>query len=162
MSAAEKLARLASMIEVAAKEAAHLRRTDARLFAQPLTPQAIAGLDRNDDLAERIDAFVVRFGRLQDTLANKVLPLTLAVLAEPAGPVIDVLNRAERLGLIASASDWLAARELRNRMIHEYVRDPRELVDALAAAHAAVPLVAEVPGTVSRYMRARFEEQSWP
>lgn len=162
MNTVHKLARLAAIVEIAANEARHLGRTDNRLFAQPMTSAAIAALEQNDDLAERIDAFVARFGRLQDTLANKVLPLTLDALAEPAGPVIDVLNRAEHLGLIASATNWLAARELRNRMIHEYVRDPRELIDALTAAHAAVPLLAEVPDAVSGYLRARFPEQVWP
>ena len=34
-------------------------------------------------------------------------------------------------------------RRLRNRMIHEYVRDPVELASALSAAHAAVPLLAD-------------------
>jgi hypothetical protein len=162
VSGADNLARLAAVIEVARREARQLRRTDSRLFARPITPAIIAGLEQDEDLAERIDAFVARFGRLQDTLANKVLPLTLAVLAEPAAPMIDVLNRAERLGLIASAANWLAARELRNRVIHEYVRDSRELVDALAAAHASVPLLAEVSGAVSDYLRPRFPEQAWP
>ena len=33
-------------------------------------------------------------------------------------------------------------RRLRNRMVHEYVRDPSELAFALTAAHAAVPMLA--------------------
>lgn len=162
MSGADRSAKLASSIGIAVKEAYHLRQTDLRLFARPLVISDIAALEKNDDLSERIDAFVARFGRLQDTLANKVLPLTLAALAEPVGAVVDVLNRAERLGLIMSAADWLVARELRNRMIHEYVLDPRELCDALAAAHASVPLIADVPEVVSSYLRLRFPDRDWP
>ena len=86
-----------------------------------------------------MDAFVARFGRLQDTLGDKLLPQLLHALAEPVGPAIDNLNRAERLGWIASVDTWLEARRLRNRMIHEYVRDPLELATALSLAHAAVP-----------------------
>jgi hypothetical protein len=86
----------------------------------------------------------------------------LAAVIEVAGREARQLRRTERLGLIASAANWLAARELHNRMIHEYVRDPRELVDALAAAHDSVPLLAEVSGAVSDYLRPRFPEQAWP
>ena len=52
--------------------------------------------------------------------------------------MLDNLNRAERLGWIRSASDWAELRLLRNRMVHEYVREAQDLVDALQAAHAGV------------------------
>ncbi|NWG73470.1 MAG: hypothetical protein HXY24_02495 [Rubrivivax sp.] len=92
-------------------------------------------------MGERVDAFVARFGRLQDTLADKLLPARLDWLAEPVGPAIDNLVRAERLGWLQSTDAWLEIRRLRNRMIHEYVRDPAELAQALERAHAAVPML---------------------
>lgn len=46
---------------------------------------------------------------------------------------------AERLGLIASADAFLAARRLRHRLVHEYVEDRNELAANLGAAHAFVP-----------------------
>lgn len=97
-----------------------------------------ANLPNNPELGERVDAFVARFGRLQDTLAGALLPRLLEVLLEPVGSVLDNLNRAERLGWIRSASDWAELRLLRKGMVHECVRDMQELVDALQAAHSVV------------------------
>ena len=123
-------------------EAEHLQTTDGRLFAVAMTPERATTLRTDIDLAERTDAFVARFGRLQDTVADKLLPALLDWLAEPVGPAIDNLNKAERLGWIESVEAWIEVRRLRNRMIHEYVRDSAELAAALMAAHAAVPLLA--------------------
>ncbi len=118
-------------------EARHLQTTDSRLFAEPMTPERAASLSLDIDLAERTDAFVARFGRLQDTLADKLLPALLDWLAEPVAPAIDNLNRAERLGWVQSVDLWIEARRLCSRMVHQYVRDPTELALALMA-HGAV------------------------
>ena len=138
MTASPKLRFLA---ETVIAQAEHLQTNNGRLFAVPMTPERVAALRADIDLAERTDAFVARFGRLQDTLADKLLPVLLDWLAEPVGPAIDNLNRAERLGWIQSVEVWIEVRRLRNRMIHEYVRDAGELAAALTAAHEAVPLL---------------------
>ena len=134
----EKLRFLAETVQA---EARHLATTDGRLFAQAMTAERVASLAIGIDLAERVDAFVARFGRLQDTVADKLLPALLDWLAEPVGPAIDNLSRAERLGWLASADTWLELRRMRNRMIHDYVRDTKELAHALNRAHDTVPLL---------------------
>jgi hypothetical protein len=139
MTASPKLRFLADTVVA---EAGHLQTTDGRLFAVPMTPERAAGMRTDVDLGERTDAFVARFGRLQDTVADKLLPALLDWLAEPVGPAIDNLNKAERLVWIPSVETWIAVRRLGYRMIHEYVRDPAELASALTAAHAAVPQLA--------------------
>lgn len=98
-----------------------------------------------------------RFGRLQDTLADKLLPELLKHLAEPLGSALDNLDRAERLGLLVSVDRWLEARRLRNRMVHEYVRDPGELAAALNAGHGYVSLLVGAAGAVRT-----FVDQRWP
>jgi hypothetical protein len=142
MSTGGKPERLVFLAETVMAEARHLAATDARLFSEPMNEARVADLRLDIDLSERADAFVARFGRLQDTLADKLLPTLLQWLAEPLGAAIDNLNRAERLALITSVDQWLEVRRLRNRMIHEYVRDDGELAAALNAAHQAVPLLA--------------------
>ena len=72
-------------------------------------------------------------------VAGALLPRLLEALLEPVGSVLDNLNRAERLGWLSSSADWAELRLLRNRMVHEYVREAGELVDALQAAHRGVP-----------------------
>jgi len=135
--------KLQFLAETVLAEARHLQTTDTRLFSTAMTPERAGTLAVDIDLAERTDAFVARFGRLQDTLADKLLPTLLDWLSEPVAAAIDNLNRAERLGWIASVEDWTQVRRLRNRMIHEYVRDPAELAFALQTAHAAVPLLLQ-------------------
>ncbi len=130
-----RLNRLARLVE---RELKHLQGTDARLFVTPFTAQRARELEADDALAERVDAFVARFGRLQDTLGDKLLPRYLAALGEQTGANIDNLARAERLGLIDSVDRWLELRRLRNRMIHEYVDDPAQLAEALQAGHEGV------------------------
>jgi hypothetical protein len=131
--------RLQHLAEVVLKEAAHLSATDNRLFSRGLGTAEVLGLAADEDLAERVDAFVARFGRLQDTLGAALLPRLLDALLEPTGTVLDNLNRAEKLGWVRSAADWASLRQLRNRMVHEYVSDAAALADALNAAHDGVP-----------------------
>lgn len=147
--------RLAFLLETVGLEAEHLLQTSVRLFAQPFDAARAAALKSNLDESERADAFAARFGRLQDTLGDKLLPELLRELAEPVGPAIDNLDRAEKLGLLRSADDWLAARKLRNRMVHEYVRNATELADALNEAHNLVPLLTGFAQTVARFCQAR-------
>lgn len=82
-----------------------------------------------------MEAFVGRFGRLQDTVGDKLLPLLITALGEKASAAIDNLDRAERLGLLRSADELMAMRNLRNQMVHEYVEDPEVLISALRAGH---------------------------
>lgn len=149
--------RLRFLTRVVTKEAKHLSETSGRLFSTTFTAERAAALQHDPDLAERVDAFVSRFGRLQDTLGDKLLPSLLSALGENPAPKIDMLDRAERLGLIASSEQWMQLRRLRNQMIHEYVEDPKVLADALDAAHAAVPTLIDA----SQAMTAEIARRGW-
>jgi hypothetical protein len=142
--------RLGFLADVVTREATHLQQTDSRLFGPGFGIEQARGLAGDPELSERVDAFVARFGRLQDTLAAALLPRLLELLLEPTGSVLDNLGRAERLGWIRSASDWAEWRLLRNRMVHEYVRDPQALLDALQAAHAAVADLCTAAAAMTR------------
>src|SRR5688500_8043902 len=103
MSEKERLAFLAETVE---REIKHLTDTAARLFAKPFNEQRAAALESNIDDAERVDAFVARFSRLQDTVGDKLLPILLRRLAEPVGAALENLDRAEKLGWLPSAEIW--------------------------------------------------------
>ncbi len=148
-------ARLSFLVETVELEAAHLLITDSRLFARPFDAARAAALRSDVDDAERADAFVARYGRLQDTVGDKLLPAVLQALAEPVGPAVDNLDRAEKLGWLPSADAWIAARKLRNRMVHEYVRDAGELAEALTEAHALVPLLVALAHRLASVCRRR-------
>ncbi|MBU3694043.1 MAG: hypothetical protein FGM40_04355 [Rhodocyclaceae bacterium] len=148
--------RLAFLLETVALESEHLLATDGRLFAEPFTAERAATLTTDDALAERLDAFTARFGRLQDTAGDKLLPTLLQLLGEPLGSALDNLERAARLGLLSGDSeDWMAARALRNRMVHDYIRNPALLSEAVSAAHAAVPMLVHFAASCREYAVAR-------
>lgn len=144
MSAALDAARerLAFLMDTVLRESRHLRLTDARLFATPFTEDRVLALDSDVALAEQLDAFAARFARLQDTAGDKLLPALLNRVGEPVGSMLDNLDRAARLGLLAEPTDdWLAARALRNRMVHEYIRNAAALAEAVNQAHMLVPML---------------------
>lgn len=148
--------RLAFLLETAALEAEHLRGTDERLFAQAFTAQRAGTLRDDVMLAERLDAFAARFARLQDTAGDKLLPALLVRVGEPVGSVLDNLDRAARLGLLLQPSEhWLAARALRNRMVHEYIRRPELLAEAVNAAHLAIPMLLDFVAACQTYADQR-------
>ena len=147
--------RLAFLIETVELEVQHLLGTDQRLFSTSFSADRAAALRMNTDESERTDAFVARFGRLQDSVADKLLPEFLRCLGESVGPAIDNLDRAEKLGLLDSADDWLASRKLRNRMVHEYVRDAAQLAEALNQGHALVPMLVKLALAISADCRRR-------
>ena len=94
--------------------------------------------------------------RLQDTAEDKLLPTLLTLIGEPLGSALDNLDRAARLGILATDSeDWLAARALRNRMVHDYIRNPAPLAEAVNAAHAAVPMLVGFAEACRAYAEAR-------
>ena len=134
----ERLSFLARVIE---KEITHLRYTDAKLFEPPLTMEQIHQLHNNPALSERVDAFVSRFSRLQDTLGDKLLPALLNRLGEQTGPMLYNLDKAEKFAWINSADEWLNVRMLRNQMVHDYIEDSLILHDALQAVHRFVAVL---------------------
>lgn len=146
--------RLRFLADVVEREAHYLSQTDGRLFSADFGLAQVARLPADPDLAERVDAFVARFSRLQDTLGAALLPRLLEASLEPVGTVLDNLNRAERLGWVRSATDWAELRALRNRMVHEYVREPQDLVDALNAAHGGVADLANAAQVMSACARS--------
>jgi len=61
------LLRLQFLVRVVRKECKHLNTTDQRLFGSQFTLEQATRLEEDIDMAERVEAFVGRFGRLQDT-----------------------------------------------------------------------------------------------
>lgn len=74
-----------------------------------------------------LDQLAYRFGKLQDTLGERVLPALLDVAQEPLperATFAEKLQRLERLGAIDGAAQWKALREVRNQIAQEYPDAP--------------------------------------
>lgn len=121
-------------LEIVFREGKHLAYSWDRLYSQPIDLAWVSELEDRPELAERLEAFVSRFGRMQDTIAGKLLPRWLLALAETPGSQIETLNRAERLGVIESVERWLEARQLSNRLVHEYMVNAEIFVEDLQLA----------------------------
>ncbi len=81
-------------------------------------PADLAGISPTH--LESVEAFSSRFARTVDLLVNKVLrSLDRAELLAP-GTLIDVVNRAEKRGLVARAADLREMKDVRNIIAHDY------------------------------------------
>ncbi|HLF97756.1 MAG TPA: hypothetical protein VI457_11500 [Methylococcaceae bacterium] len=143
VSAWQPLDRLLALLGIVRREGEHLIYSYQRVFPSPVTPEWVGGLEQDRERAERLEAFVSRYGRMQDTIADKLLPRWLAALAEPVGSQIENLNRAERLGAVEDTIQWLEARKLRNRLVHEYAIDPADFAEDLNLAAVYTPMLVE-------------------
>ena len=144
---------LRRLVRVTHKEANHLLRTTERIRRQSPDLAWIRSLEDDDTRSEMLDAFVSRFGRLHDTLGDKLLSALLRFSLEKTGTQLDNLLRAEKLGWIASVQAWVEVRELRNRLIHEYVESPEDLLAALKAALQGVQILIDVQARMSAYVQ---------
>lgn len=154
--------RLLALLKIVRREGALLLKTDARLFKTELDAAWVERLENEDDLAERLDAFVSRFGRMQDTMGDKLIPALLRSMAEKTGSALDNLNRAEKLGLLPSVEEWLDARNLRNKLVYEYMSDSEEFAAALNKAHLTVSLLVTAYDSINRYARSHISATEWP
>lgn len=152
-------ARLAHLQRVVVKECCYLAHTAEGLVQTDPQFRWLDEIEQNADLTERLDAFVSRFCRLQDTLGDKLLPTYLRSQLEPIGSVLDNLNRAEKLGLIPSVADWVEARGLRNNLVHEYTEDMDALRKNILRAIQLVPMLDAVTQKLIRQPAGTIEEK---
>lgn len=131
--------RFTATLKIVKREGDHLAYSWHTLFSEGkvITQTWVELLDEQPEDAVQLEAFASRFGRMQDTLADKLLPRWLQALAEKPGSQIETLNRAERLGVVDSVEVWLIARKLRNQLVHEYMENAREFAESINIARSS-------------------------
>ena len=135
------------------REVELVQETAAHLFS--LTrEQIVEGITQGGVISERVEAFVSRFGRLQDNIGDKLMPALLAYLQEPIRPVGEMLAYAEKLEWLDSMDDWLRTRKLRNQLIHDYDDNTELLVNTIYEAHRYMPVLVEVAGRLQQKVTA--------
>jgi len=73
-----------------------------------------------------VNSFLFNMGRLQDNMGAKLFKELLMELREidsPVVPMIDVIHRLEKLGIVESLETWDMLREIRNELTHDYSMD---------------------------------------
>ena len=137
-------------LDLAEKEAAHLAYTHRTLFAQPIDLQWVQALVEREDLAEKIDAFVSRFGRLQDHIGEKLIPRFAALLGSEPKSLLDNLAYAEKTGWLDSAEAFVSARKLRNLLVHEYMAEAELFLESLQAADEATHMLIDIVARIKQ------------
>lgn len=150
------LVRFLATLEIVYREGVHLGYSRKSLFSMDIDAEWASRLDSRPEEAERLEAFVSRFGRMQDTISDKLLPRWLQAMAERPGSLIETLQRAERLGIVEDASRWVLMRQLRNKLVHEYLTDPADFAESLNLAHGFVPELFETYNRLRRYTEERM------
>jgi hypothetical protein len=74
---------------------------------------------------------------LRCQLGDKLLPRFAALLGESSKTVLDALAVAEKTDLLVSADAFIAARKLRNALVHEYMHDAQTFLESLFEAQQA-------------------------
>ena len=142
------------ILDLAEKEAAYLAYSHRTLFDQTIDLAWVEALPTRQDLAEKIDAFVSRFGRLQDHIGEKLIPRFAALLGESPKSLLDVLAYAERMEWITSAEEFVGARRLRNLLVHEYMSNAALFLEALLAADRGARLMLAIVDRLREQARA--------
>lgn len=140
-------------LQLAVREASHLSYSRRTLFAQPMDLSWVEKLAERDDLAEKIDAFVSRFARLQDHIGEKLIPRFASLLGEQPKSLLDALAYAERMGWIESAEEFVGIRKLRNLLVHEYMSSPDLFLGALLSADHAAQLLLGIVHRLEQLVR---------
>jgi len=132
----EMRARLGQLLQLVEKENTHLQAVHQRLFGdiEKLDEEWVINLRVSPEGIDRLESFGAKFGRMQDTIVDKLLPQLLKVAGENPGTAIDNLGRAERVNLINHSDDWISMRGLRYMLVHEYIESPTEMLEALQQA----------------------------
>jgi len=137
-------------LELAEKEVAHLTYTHRTLFAQSIDLKWVQALAKREDLAEKIDAFVSRFGRLQDHIGEKLIPRFCALLGSDPKSLLDNLAYGEKIGWLDSAETFISARKLSNLLVHEYMVEAELFFESLQAADEATHMLIDVVVKISQ------------
>jgi hypothetical protein len=101
------------------------------------------------------ELFASRFAKLQDLLGTKIFPQVLELTQEPGEfpSFIDKLNQLERLGYITDQKTWLAIRQLRNGLSHEYPDNPEQTATNFNAAYKLVPTLLETLQKIKQFAK---------
>lgn len=77
------------------------------------------------------DQYVYRFAKLQDLVGEKLVKLSLQYLQENTDrmPFLEILNKAQKIGLIDDPNKWVELRESRNQIAHDYAFIIDDIID---------------------------------
>lgn len=103
-----------------------------------------------------IDTFILRFGRLQDNIGNKLFRNLLELEQEKFVTMYDILNKIEKIGIVDNINTWSEIREIRNIIIHEYDIDFEKAAKNLNNVVTYAPELLQVITKIEKYVKDKF------
>ncbi|MFA4922698.1 MAG: HepT-like ribonuclease domain-containing protein [Ignavibacteriaceae bacterium] len=79
-------------------------------------------VEYSEDEFDDMETLSSRFARVTDIVSQKLFRSIDQVELEDKGTLLDAVNRAHQRGLIESVDKMREIRELRNQIVHEYVK----------------------------------------
>ena len=104
---------------------------------------------------EKLEVLASRYARTADMLVNRMLRSIDTLELEDIGTVIDIMNRAEKRGIVESAELLHKIKDLRNSIVHEYQID--EIAKSFGDIIKYSPILLEVIKNVNKYCSRYLE-----
>ena len=105
--------------------------------------------------SERVEAFMSRFSRTADLFVNKSLRTLVAFELEDPGTLLDILQKAEKRGIIDSAANFRKIKQLRNMIVHDYAGE--DLAESFTLCRQWTPELLEGIIGFEKYLSAKFQ-----
>ena len=133
-----------------------LRRMSTHLADSLKSCADIAATPAADDLwSERVEAFMSRFARTTDLFVNKSLRTLVAFELEDPGTLLDILQKAEKRGIISSGANFHKINQLRNMILHDYAGE--DLAESFTLCRQWTPELLEGIIGFEKYLSAKFQ-----
>ncbi|OFW80394.1 MAG: hypothetical protein A2887_05525 [Alphaproteobacteria bacterium RIFCSPLOWO2_01_FULL_40_26] len=102
-----------------------------------------------------IDAFMLRYIKLQDVMGRKLFKLVLEAFGEYQGSMsmLDMLDKLEKLHLVPSADEWMDYRKKRNEPTHEYPQNRQKAIKGIKLALEHFPKVEKILLDIENYIK---------
>jgi hypothetical protein len=107
-----------------------------------------------DQEFDALEVLTSRYARTTDMLVNKVRRSVDIVESEDTGTIIDIMNRAEKRGIVKSAELLHTIKDLRNTIAHEYQISeiPKFFTEVLAYTPALLEIIQNVNEYCGKYL----------
>jgi uncharacterized protein YutE (UPF0331/DUF86 family) len=100
---------------------------------------------------DKLENLASRYARTTDMLVNKVLRSIDTIELEDIGTIIDIMNRAEKRGIVSSAELLRTIKDLRNNIVHEY--KIAEITRFFSEIQKHTPVLLEIINNVNEYCK---------
>ncbi len=105
------------------------------------------------------DQLIYRFSKLQDSMGSRLFKELLEALEEDISglPFLDILFKLEKLNLLHDAKEWIALRQTRNTISHEYPFFKEVQMEELNLLPDEVVRLAAIWMKLKQYTLKRFQ-----